>query len=144
MSNFLTEHDENELESLDSESSNNSAFSSNDVHDLNINDSSRSSDSSINSDQLRHESLLILGEDACSSDESSIESNEIEDCTFLNDNHGDSLENKGEEKQWTDQKHLFHDPKRSIASHFVLNNYFRTLNRKTPMHENAKSSFTMQ
>ena len=136
--------DESEIQSVASENSSDTSSGSNDLYEFNSNRSLSSNDSSINTEELRVETRLNLGEEYLSSDDSSLESNDLEDIAFVNNNYGDSLENEGHEKDWTDQKVLVHDPTRSIASHFVLNNYFRILNRKIPMHENTKSSFIMQ
>ena len=46
-------------------------------------------------------------------------------------------------KKHVDQKKLIYDFTRSISSYFLMNNYFKILNRRLAIHENTRISFLL-
>jgi len=83
--------------------------------------------------------ILNYDTDSTAKSESTYDSNDI----FLAGNYNNMID-KQNNKARTDQKVLLYDVTRSKASHFLMNNYFKILNRRIAINENARVLFLLQ
>ena len=122
-----------------------SIFSSTSSHASRENDSldvqSQNSYDSLNYHLLIEDTNRILNYDSDSTakSESTYDSNNI----FLAGNYNNMIDEQND-KARADQKVLLYDITRSIASHFLMNNYFKILNRRIAINKNARTSFLLQ
>ena len=122
-----------------------SMFSASSLFNSRKNDSldaqSQNSHSSFDYHLLIEDTNRILNYDSDSTAklEMTIDSNKIfflGNCNNMIDEQYDKIR--------TDQKVLLYNITRSIASHFLMNNYFKILNRRLAMYENTRTSFLLQ